>query len=83
MTVSREIGIYQKDGDELIDNFQINLSINRLIEIFNIDIEDDPNVYKEYDINENEYLQLKELVPELSKYDFNHVFMSYECYQVG
>lgn len=82
MNVSREIGIYQKNGDKLLANFQINISLNKLIEIFEIDSNDDPEMFKEYNIDYHIYLQLKELVPELLKFDFNDVFMSYECYQV-
>ncbi len=83
MKLKREIAIYQKDGDKYIDSFEINLPIEKLVNILNVDLEDDPEIYNVYEIDENQYLQLKELVPELSKINFHKVAMFYECCQVG
>ena len=82
MTIVREIAIYQIEGDSFIDSFEINLAIEKLIEILDVDIEDDPELYKVYEINKKKYLQLIEFVPKLSKINFDQVSVYYECYQV-
>ncbi|WDO13633.1 hypothetical protein MH928_02770 [Flavobacterium sp. WW92] len=82
MNVSREIVIYQKDGDNQIDSFEINLSVEDLIDILNIDANDDLNIYKVYQVTYNQYLKLIQLVTELSKYHFDQNDIFYECYQI-
>ena len=82
MNVTREIVIYQKDGDNQIDSFEINLSVEDLIDILNIDANDDPNVYKVYQATYNQYLKLIQLVTELPKYHFDQNDIFYECYQI-
>lgn len=81
MNVSREIGIYQKAGEKLIDSIEIDISIAVLRDILNVN-EDDTNVYKIYELNKNQFLQFCALVPQLLKFDFNDVSIYYECFQV-
>ena len=83
MILSREIAFYQKKGSAQINSFVINVPIEKLIDILNIDIEDDSNLYKIYEINKNQYVKLKELIPQLLKVDFRKVAVYYECRQVG
>lgn len=80
MNVSRLIGIYEKHGDKHLNDVSINLPIDILTDILNVDKEDDPYVYKPYDINKSQFEKLTGLVPELKKYDFDKYFFSYECF---
>ncbi len=82
MKISREIGVYQKQGEEFLDSFPINLPEKELIRILNVFTEDDPNLYKIYPINEGQYLDILALIPELPNYDFNEVEIFYECHQI-
>ncbi|WP_431243916.1 DUF7683 domain-containing protein [Flavobacterium sp. P21] len=82
MNVLREIVIYQKEGDKFIDSVEINLSSEKLIEILNVDIEDDPEIYLVYEINNEQFLKLLELAPELSNINFDEVAIYYECSEI-
>jgi hypothetical protein len=81
MKVIREITIYQKEGEELIDSFLINLPKDVLIKILNVDLDDDPDIYKVYSVNEKQYADLSRLDIQLPIYDFNTVEVFYECSQ--
>jgi len=81
MEFMREIGIYQKDGAKLIGSVPIDIAKTKLIEIFSIDTEEDPNALKVYNISEEQYLQLSVLVPALLSYKFDNVEMFCESFQ--
>lgn len=83
MILSREIAFYQKKGSAQINSIVINIPVEKLIDILNVDIEDDSNLYKIYEINKNQYVKLKELIPQLLEIDFRKVAVYYECRQVG
>lgn len=82
MKVIREIAIYQKDGDKFIESFEIDFSVDELIKILHVDIEEDPNVYKVYDLNKEQYSQILKIVPNLKEIDFDNFELFYECFQV-
>jgi hypothetical protein len=81
MKVTREISVYEKDGDKYLNSCQINLSLEKMIDILNIDLEKDPEVYDVYKINLKQYIYLKEFIPELLVLNFNKVEIFYECHQ--
>lgn len=81
MEFIREIGIYQKESEKMIDSISINIDTAKLIEIFNVDLNDDPNVFKIYNIDKKQYLEISKLVPEILKFNFEDVEMFYECFQ--
>jgi hypothetical protein len=83
MIVSREICIYQKEGDKLLTSIEINIPIRKIIEVLDIDKKNDPKVYLIYKINESQFLKLKEFVPKLLDFDFRKVEIYYECYQMS
>ncbi|KIA87184.1 hypothetical protein [Flavobacterium sp. AED] len=83
MKIQRVIAVYQKNGEALIEEIIISLTTEFLIELFQIDIEGDPNVYLCYFVNESHFLKLKNLIPVLSKYDLNEVEMYVECFQIN
>ena len=62
----------KKDENSLIKDIVIDFPVGFLINLFQINIEDDPNVYKGYLINKEQFLQLLDSVPELSKFDFSN-----------
>jgi len=81
MKVLRMISVYEKIGDKLIVEINIdNISIIALKHIISYDV-DDPNLYKLYKITAAYYNKLVKLVPELSKFDLDTVEMFLECYQ--
>lgn len=79
--IVREIAIYQKEGDKFIESFVIDLSVDKLINILNVDTDEDPNVYMVYDINKEQFLQLQNIIPNLKEIDFDNVELFYECFQ--
>ena len=79
--VVREIAIYQKEGDKHIESFEIDLSVEKLINILNVDTDKDPNVYMVYAINKAQFLQLQKLIPNLKEINFENVELFYECFQ--
>lgn len=81
MDVLREINIYEKIGSALIKSFQVNIELNQLIKILDIDLEEDPFVYKVYNISEDEFIQFTLYIPTLSQYDFEEFSFYYECYK--
>jgi hypothetical protein len=81
MKVSREIAIYQKEGEKYIESFEIDLSVDKLVNILNVDTDEDPNVYMVYDINKEQYLQIQKIIPSLKEIDFDNVELFYECFQ--
>lgn len=83
MKIQREIVIYEKNGEALIEEININLTTEYLIKLFHVDVEEDPKVYLCYLINESHLLKLKTIIPELSKYDLNEVEMYVECFQIN
>ncbi|RED25389.1 hypothetical protein BD847_2140 [Flavobacterium cutihirudinis] len=82
MNIVREIVAYQKEGDKFIDSVEIDLSIEKLIEILNVNIEDDPGVYLVYEIDKKQFFKLLELAPELSKINFDEGAIYYECSEI-
>ncbi|MFV8324857.1 hypothetical protein [Flavobacterium sp. ZS1P14] len=81
MLVTREIAIYQKDGDKHIESFEIDLSIDELVSILNVDTNEDPNVYMVYEINNEQYSQIQKIIPSLKEIDFDNVELFCECFQ--
>jgi hypothetical protein len=82
MNVSREIAFYEKTGETHIESFPINIPLTKLISILDVDIEDDPEVYKIYEINEKQFLELQKFVPELKRIDFENIDVFYECFEI-
>jgi hypothetical protein len=82
MDVTRLITAYEKAGDKLIKDVDINnISLNILIQIIAVD-EDDENVYKVYKLTKSQFQKLSQLVPELHEMDFNKLDVFYECYRL-
>ncbi len=81
MKVSREIAIYQKEGDKYIESFEIDLSVDELVNILNVNTDEDPNVYMVYDISKEQYSQIQKIIPKLKEIDFDNVELFYECFQ--
>ncbi|RZK51457.1 MAG: hypothetical protein EOO87_17625, partial [Pedobacter sp.] len=73
MAVNREIVVYQKQDDKFVESFEIDLSIDLLIEILNVDIQEDPDVYMVYQIDKNQYLKFQKLIPNLKELDFSNI----------
>jgi len=82
MDVQREILIFKKEKEILFDSFLIFLTPEKLIEILHVNVDDDPLVYKIYEIDRDQYKIFCKYVPELSNYDFDDVDIFYECFQV-
>jgi hypothetical protein len=82
MTVRREIVVYQKEGDKFIEKVEIDVSIDFLIGILDVNIEEDPNVYMIYKIDEEQYSKFQKLIPDLKVRDFNDIDLFCECFQV-
>jgi hypothetical protein len=82
MNVSREISIYEKYGSALIESFVTNIPVETLAHILNVKIDDDPNLYKVYPVNEIQYSMLMQITPELKGVDFNSCEVFYECFQI-
>lgn len=82
MKIIREIAFYEKTGETHIESFSINIPLAKLISILDVDIEDDPEVYKIYEINENQFLELQKFVPELKRIDFEKIDVFYECFKI-
>ena len=82
MNVERFIAVYDKDDDSLLDDIKVELPTPELLDILNIDAEDDPDVYKTYQITEPQFMRLKALLPDLQNVDFNAVHMNLECFSI-
>ena len=83
MDISREINIYEKKGDTLLESISINnIELNQLINILGVNIKEDPYVYKIYGITNDKLIRLSEYIPELLKYNFEAFSFYYECYQM-
>ena len=82
MKVKRSIGVYQKDGDSLIQDVPIYLSVDFLKKLFQFKTDEDPELFKVYKLNQEQYFQLKILIFDLSNFDFSMVEMFLECYQI-
>jgi len=82
MKIERSIAVYEKEEDSLIIDIVIDLSADFLINLFKVDINDDPDFHKGYLIQKEHYLALKDVVPQLSKYDFDSVKMYVECFSL-
>ena len=83
MNVSREISIYEKEGDEFLASFQIdNIDLKYLIDVLDINLKDDPFICKIYHLTKDKYLKLSKYVPELLKYQFEEFSFYFECYQL-
>jgi hypothetical protein len=82
MKIERSIAVYEKEEDSLIIDIVIDLSVDFLINLFKVDKNDDPDFHKGYLIHEEQYHQLKDLVPQLSKFDFDTVKMYLECFSL-
>ena len=82
MNLSREICIYEKFGDALIESYQIDISLDKIIEIFGINIKNDPCAYNVYEVQGTEYEYLKLYLPEIIKYNIRDFAIYYECYQI-
>ena len=81
MDVNRIIAVYEKIGERLIKEIDINcISVNVLITIITTD-EGDTDLYKVYKITKLQYQKLVEIVPELSKVEFKNADIFYECYK--
>lgn len=79
--VIRELALYERIGDKYIESYELDLSLNQLIELFNIDINIDPNVYMIYEINIEQFEKLIKIKSELRQLDFNKFHIYYECSQ--
>lgn len=82
MKIERSIAVYEKEEDSLIEDIVIDLSVAFLIDLFKVDTNDDPDFYKVYPIHKDHFHELKVLVPELSKFDFDTVKMYIECFSL-
>lgn len=82
MKVTREIAVYQKNGDKYFESFEIDLLVDELVNILNVNTNEDPNVYMVYNINKEQYSKFQKLIPILKEIDFDDVELSYECFQV-
>ena len=81
MDVNRTIAVYEKIGNQLIKEIDINcISVDVLIKIITTD-EGDPDLYKVYKITKPQYQKLVEIIPELTNVDFKNTDIFYECYQ--
>ncbi len=81
MKVSREIAIYQKKDEKYIESFEIDLSVDKLVNILSVDTDEDPNVFMVYDINKEQYTQIQKIIPSLKEIDFDNGELFYECFQ--
>ena len=81
MKLSRQIAIYQKEGDKFIESFEIDLSVSELINILNVNTNEDPEVCMVYSINKEQYSKIQKKVPALKEIDFDSVDLFYECFQ--
>lgn len=82
MKLIREIVVYQKQGDKLIESFEIDLSVDELIDILNVNKLEDPEVYMVYKINQDQYSKFKYKMSNLKEIDFNNFEIFYECYKI-
>ena len=81
MKLIREISVYEKDNDKYLNSFSVNLSLEKMINLLDIDLDNDPAVYDVYKINKSQFNYLKEFIPELLLLNFNEVELFYECCQ--
>jgi len=83
MNLSREICIYEKEGDKLLASIPINnIELSRLINILNINEKDDPYVCKIYHLSKSQLEKLSKYIPELLKYNFENFSFYFECFQI-
>lgn len=82
MKIKRSIGVYEKEGDSLIEDIVIDLPVDFLIHLFQADTKEDPDFYKVYLINKGQFVELKKSIPKLSKFDFDSVEMYLECFSL-
>ncbi len=82
MIVERSIAVYDKEEESLIKDIVIDLPIDFLIGLFQVDRNDDPDFYKVYLVNSEQYAALKELIPGLSEFDFDKVTVYLECFSL-
>lgn len=82
MKVDRYLNFYQKDGEKLLFEVQITLTLKQLKIIFDENIQDDPKLYKTFNVNEEQYDKLKNEVVELSSHKFDKFDVYYECFTI-
>ena len=83
MEVIRVVSVYDKVKENLIEEFELKVPLDILKEIFKVDDDDDPNMYKVYHITETNLPSLVKLIPELGKFNFNNVDLTYECFELN
>ncbi len=81
MKVERVISVYNKNNDELIHEIIVSISLELLKSIINVD-EDDPDIYKVYGVDANQYQQFLNYFQDLSNYKFSDFDFFVECFQI-
>ena len=79
MKVKRYISVYEKIGEGLIEEIEINIDLDILRKILNV-CEEDLDVFKTYPINENQFQSFCQVIPNLSVVEFDKFDLFYECF---
>ena len=79
MKVKRFISVYEKKGEKLIEEIEINMNLDTLRKILNL-FEEDLDVLKTYSINESQFKNFCQVIPKLSVVEFDKFDLFYECF---
>jgi hypothetical protein len=80
MKINRVISVYEKKGEALVREIELNgVPLEKLKQIFSAPA-DDKELYDVYPINTEVINELIFFIPELIELDLNTVDLYYECY---
>lgn len=81
MNVTRYISVYERVGDKLLQEFNVDIiPFEKLKETVTAN-DDDPELYHNYKMSFNQLEQFSKYIPSLLPIDFDNVDVWLECYQ--